>query len=721
MRNDENLRNKMDEKKEVKNEFHPLLDMNHNPMINVVHEDVFKTRVEQIFEEIACCLEKSYGPYGSSTIISNYPFNHVTKDGFSIMKFLSFSKEHTIIDDAIKNLIEAPCARLNNAVGDGTTTIILSVYNIYKEYMSNSYKYGFENIPPRDILTAYKKTCESIIKRLEKNIQFINVNDHKSMVDAMRDIAYISSNGDEEITGIICDLYDELDAPMINIEKAPDGITKKVITSGYSVKAILKDSLYVNNDNFSGKYKDIDIILFGHKLTADSFNKIIFPLSDLCRSMKRKLLVMAPAYDEVAMLNIRRILTSEFKATGECSIILMEVATSTNENMDLYSDFAMLTNTSIINRGMEKEIFDAVDNQIPMRAIFDIDNREIPDININYLYSKDGVSEEIAKVGTIADMKADNGSYLVPTATYENPIRLGFAKEGDLKMKGESIFSGFFYNENIYNRTIENVAEMMNESFRKSEALGNLNLEGNRLQTRLYNLKMKVGTIEVGGDSALSQGMLYDAVDDTVKATRSAYRNGIVSGISTSTIRACLEQVYDAETMDCDPIIRDISHMILHGFEAVYETLLCSRYNTDDVFDSIILDDVNESDTEKVLSIVNSALTYAFTKLHTDMSIIFTEYSDNVMDIYRYMKLLAFSPYDENIMNKANPTRSRYISASSIIIVYGAVYNIAFDITDGCYNTHIINSAKTDIEVLRSSSDLISLLITGNQFIIADH
>ena len=33
----------------------------------------------------------------------------------------------------------------------------------------------------------------------------------------------------------------------------------------------------------------------------------------------------------------------------------------------------------------------------------------------------------------------------------------------------------------------------------------------------------------------------------------------------------------------------------------------------------------------------------------------------------------------------------------------------------------IINSSKTDKEVLKASADLVSLLITGNQFIVADH
>lgn len=45
--------------------------------------------------------------------------------------------------------------------------------------------------------------------------------------------------------------------------------------------------------------------------------------------------------------------------------------------------------------------------------------------------------------------------------------------------------------------------------------------------------------------------------------------------------------------------------------------------------------------------------------------------------------------------------------------------NKVFDVTTGSYNADIINSVKTDIEVLTATIDLLSILLTGNQLIIA--
>ena len=69
---------------------HPMLDLSHPTLENSLTATDFKNRVTDIFSKTANILGKSYGPYGAPTIISDYPFAHVTKDGFNIMKKISF-------------------------------------------------------------------------------------------------------------------------------------------------------------------------------------------------------------------------------------------------------------------------------------------------------------------------------------------------------------------------------------------------------------------------------------------------------------------------------------------------------------------------------------------------------------------------------------------------------------------------------------------------------
>ena len=660
---------------------HPLMDISKAPAINVMDMDTFRNRVSQIFQITSEVLAKSYGPYGSSTIISDYPFKHVTKDGFSIMKKLSFSKDTTIIDDAIKGLIEGPCARLNYAVGDGTTTSIIAVNAIYQQYEKKFCHSDLaKKYPPRDILKAYEKVRDKIISELNNEIQMIDTSNHEAMVSEMVKIANISSNGDEEITKLIHDLYDELDYPLIEITKAKDGITKKTVTHGYHYKAVLKDGVYINNDGMTGEYKNVDVLIFDHKITSQTFDKIINPLNVSCNRMGRNLVIIAPSYDEVAMMSQKELLMGEKRATGKINLILLSAGMVNGLARNLTEDLAMLLNTTIINMGFEKYIVDEVNKGTDLLEILDISNRHIKGINIPSLTSD----------GKNYTWKNDDGEYFEPCVHMkEKHILVGFAADVNLGMNMEigSVFNGFHYDEDLYNKTVLILEKTLDEANKKSESVSTYNFEARDIQTRLFNLKMNIGTIEVGGESVLSQELLYDAVDDTVKATSSAYHNGTVKGCSVSTLRA-IKKFLDS-TDDRDHLETILFHYIFEGFREVYRTLLSSKYE----------------------------------------NIFFNDSIDDEMMLYdRYDKIrnnwdwnVDTRTFDEAIHKAYKMFNGLPDNAFDLIIDMSIASNLPFDLSTSNFNADIINSAKTDKEILLASSDLISLLITGNQFILADH
>ena len=688
---------------------HPLLNLNELPSINVLDSKTFQGRVSEIFQMTSDALSKSYGPYGSSTIISDYPYNHITKDGFSIMKKLSFSKDVTIVDDAIKSLIEAPCSRLNYAVGDGTTTAIIAVNEIYQNFMMNKNNIEIFNlVPPRDILKAYNSVRDEIIEALDDEIEFIDVTDHEKMVEAMRKVATISSNADDEIVSMITQLYDELDYPLIDITKASDGITKATITRGYHYNAVLKDAIYVTNDNFTGEYQNVDILIFDHKITMETFKSIIYPLNEECRKVKRHLVIIAPSYDDVAMMNVRRNLNGEFKAMNDVNLILMAGSMTAGLNRDLCEDFAIVLNTTIINMGLEKDIIDAVNNNHPITDIIDINCRKIPGIAVSVV--KDGKIGWTTDTGSIPDenINADLVSW---------GIRAGFAEKAVLGMKDGSTFDGLHYNQQMYDSAIRLIKHKLQESQKKSEAINAYNFEAKNLQTRLFNLQMKIGTIEVGGESNLSQEMMNDVVDDAVKACASAYHNGLVKGCSVSTLRA-IKSVKDKGNHT------EIENILLNcidaGFRSVYTVLLNS------VFQNVSIVS-HYSESNKILH------RYDY---HVEIN------QKSLDEIYDYLCSITRWNVDKDrfkdalvanvIRKRANPASKdgddAFITINgmgnnlfNLIINLSIYFNRPFDLTTRDFNPDIVNSAKTDKEVLLASSDLISLLITGNQFVIADH
>lgn len=660
---------------------HPELDIRDEPAINVMNADVFQERVAKVFNMVASVLEKSYGPYGSSTIISNYPFYHITKDGFSIMKVLAMAKDKTSIDDAIKNLIEKPCSRLNGTVGDGTTTVILAVNAIYNMYTARKKNFESMGLSPRDILRAYNQVCNDIIKNLEDEIEYIDTNDHDKMVSTIKKIAYISSNGDEEITNMVSELYGELDNPTIEISKSKTDRTIKKITRGYFYNAILKDGMYVNNDNMTGEYTDVDVLIFDHKITMNTFEYILFPLNDDCRSKGRKLVVIAPTYDDVAMRTVKRKLVNEYQSTGTANLVLTTGSMAFGINRDLTEDLAILLNTTIISMGVEDDIITKIKNKTvdSFRNILDVNNRMIPNIIVT-------AKDSEGKIG----FTTDTGHLPESSRAFEldeDFIRVGYAGRASIGFKNGTIFDDMFYSDFSYDANVKMIENLLDETKKKGETIDTYNFQAIELQRRLYDFKMKMGSIEVGGQSGLSQDMLYDAVDDTVKATSSAFYNGITKGCSVSILRATIKTFNGYKRIDV--IHKTISRMIFHGFSELYKTILRSKF------------DECKIDLDKDISNDYSIKDLFFDSLGN----IYYEICEDDIEV------------DESGYNVIG---DKIVDTFDIIIENSINKNQTFDITKNKFSDDIINSAKSDKEVLLATSDLISLLITGNQFIVSE-
>ena len=82
------------------------------PSVNVISKEEFEERVGEVFQLLWLNLSKSFGPYGAPSIIYNYPWKHVTKDGYTIFKNLSMNASETLVDQAIADLAGDICGRL---------------------------------------------------------------------------------------------------------------------------------------------------------------------------------------------------------------------------------------------------------------------------------------------------------------------------------------------------------------------------------------------------------------------------------------------------------------------------------------------------------------------------------------------------------------------------------------------------------------------------------
>lgn len=688
------------------------------PAINIISKEEFEDRVGKVFHLLWKTLSKSFGPYGAPTIIYNYPWSHITKDGYTIMKNLSFNASETLVDQAISDMAADICGRLNYSVGDGTTSAVISTNSIYQNYMQRRDELKSENVLPRDIIKNFNIIKDEVIKELQNSVKIIRSDDREELRKNIYDVVYVSSNGDEVMSNYIADLYKELGAPAISCELASDGITKCKLIDGYKYDLMLTDRIYINTDDNTMVLSDADIIIFSTKVTKQTYTEILQPLNMQCAMRGRHLIVAAPYYDEKALSQvIVRDLQNEYAKKKDVNMVLTTYKAISAHTRKLIEDFAVLCNTIVIDQQLERSIIEQLNNGEAIMSVFNIDSRtDIPNIK-NMVIDKESGNVRLAMTEDINAATNDTG-YTLPELS-EHYIRLGYIKGCSLGLK-TSLFNEFVLDENKFDMIKKDAKVCLEETEAKYQKLGTFNLEVSLAQQRLYALNLKMGIIEVGADSELSQKLIKDAVDDAIKAASSAFYHGVVLGCEVNLIQAIKRTMdkfmYEGKLND---LYITLFNILRSGFMDVYKTVLMNA------FDDVNYVDEFNNEYSNLLGNVIKQLNGKPSSIDYNINIKTTEHIDWIINKFLSSNIFTSeSNIDTEVLEKIVSDNYTYLvendmmTLHNIIIRYSLETNQVFDVSTRLFTDTIINSTQTDEEILKATIDLISLLITGNQMVV---
>ena len=658
------------------------------PAINVINKNDFLSRASTVFKTYNDVLKKTLGAYGSPTIITNYPYKDVTKDGYTVCRNIEFDREESSdLDKVIGGMISDICAKLNYAVGDGTTSAIVATNKIFQELFGNSIatQYGVEiggkRIRPKDFMEIFNNIKDEIVAELEKKA--IHITDD-NLVDIINKIVTISTNGDKEIIDGITKAYEEIGFPAIVCEKSENHKTYCEITNGYQAKCILADKIYINNDNRTATYQDADVIIFGVKVTAKDYEKIIKPINEVSKACHRKLLCLAPWYDEV-LLNgtIKRDLLNEYEREHEINLVICNYFSSSKAALQRIQDLAVILGTNVIDRTLELDLIDK-SNDLEGRFIdvincFDrgIDNILIaPNLESNHLVKcKDGQIDEDRKKGTI--------------------FNLGFTDYADISMTS-SVFRNTHYDEGLYKLSVEDAKNSYADAIEKFKELGTYTKEVYDSQARYCSLRMKMATLYVGGVSDLSGNMYKDAADDAIRAADSAFQFGYIKGGNLTIIEIVNEMLNNAN----DPVREYILKAIGNGFMDVYYEVLFNAFPTDRINhlgeDAITRKDM-VCDVEKVVDVfVSNGIKIPRDKIKT--------YLNDIID-------------NPNAIKIGDTTKDEF-DIAELLVYFSLLEGKVFDLSIMDFSDNVINSMKTDAEILTATTELLSIMAVGNQVVM---
>lgn len=168
----------------------------HDNHVNVIPEASFKSLVSDTFKTIADVLRSTYGPYGSSVIISSNGETTTTKDGYNVFNAMQFNHAYK---QMVYNAIQKIITRVNRNVGDGTTSCILLAEKIFNKLTEiietpDQKRKALMNLT---IIEENLQKYENIANDIERG--FVKKLDKNSLFNLIR----LSSNYDEKLTEVI--------------------------------------------------------------------------------------------------------------------------------------------------------------------------------------------------------------------------------------------------------------------------------------------------------------------------------------------------------------------------------------------------------------------------------------------------------------------------------------------------------------------------------------
>lgn len=616
-----------------------FLEYSNKNHCNIIPQEEFEELTQEVFRVIAENLCKSLGPLGSSATILDGMMTEATKDGYSILRKYRF---HNRYKRMIYNLIMAPCTRMNNTVGDGTTTAIALTNALFNCYKSEKDAIGLLYRLPRQFTQAWNEVIEDVIKRVTEKATPIDPEDY----DTIYNIAHVTSNGSHEISDAIATVYREAKSPSIKQKDSPTNKSYISPINGFDFPANLISDAFVRNQDLSVNETNLHVMIFDHKIETDFFMKVLLPINSVFRAMGSKLLIIAPFYDAyMCETVVDQSITAEFRQYGYINLIMAQFELGKLSKYQLV-DLATVLRGKVITQELAATLTESV------------------------------VGGDAGNVDNVVDS-------ILNDETHPMYRFIGIAEAASLSCTTGSIFNvADIENDDRYNDTLIRARKNLEEIIAKTES------ERQTYSEKIYEAKNRISQLEmknfiyyIGADSKLQKDIIWDSVEDVIKCVRSAIKYGVVPGCQLSIASACAEAIVDIASIKPGDPVNEITE------------------------DSI------GSDHDKlkvaILSMIYSSVASVYRRiLHGAEGMGMTKLVDG-------WKTTSNEEEAEEVRKKA-------IDKANNIIEESLKVHKVFNLETLEYDANIITSAETDTMVLSAASELVKILISGNQCIFLD-
>lgn len=495
---------------------------------NAVDSTTLRKYQLSVLNVLSDVLKNSFGPYGSNTCIKQTGGPNVyTKDGHTILCNLKFTG---IIEESIRSDIESITSNVANTVGDGTTSAVILSYYIFKILMDEMGKNP--HLIPADIIRKLNSTVQRVKEEILKS-------SHSATIDDIRRIAYISSNGNDEIATIITNIYNEcgmnvfIDVAMSTARdtsiKYYDGMT---LDTGYSDSCFVTNTelntCEVSNPKIYFFEDPIDTKELGVFFDAILSENIMMPIKNKRLDMIVPTVIVSPrmSRDMCSFMDTIVQLQANQPASNKLPVVLI---TNTHQISEL-KDICKMCGAKPIHKYIDREIYE-----------HDVENGLAPTVETINQWA--GSAEQVVAY--------PNKTKFITPANMKDP------ETGEYTTEFKALLE---FLETELNKAVEDGED--------AHTVGTL-------KRRIHSLKSNLVEIYAGGMTVADRDSMRHLLEDAVKNCRSAAINGVGWAANFSGFTA-IEKLKTERDEEIDDNEIDMLNVL---YEAYYD-LIVDLYNT---------------------------------------------------------------------------------------------------------------------------------------------
>ena len=487
---------------------------------NVIPEDEYRALFTGVAQVVSDIVAKTLGPYGSTTIIDDGTgFSYPTKDGWSCMSRLRFNDP---IYQTIFNIIKQVSFNSVSTVGDGTTTAMVATSAFLNHLFKDVYpKMKVER--QAEFIERMKRAAKTITEELSRNENVHHIDKSGDFSDIYR-IANIATNGNEEFSKMLQDIYTNTQNPNIRIEiDGGAGETAYEIEHGYRFDCSVIDFMdYRNADNDQIKIDTrSQVIVFDHNVTYSMHKDIIRVLSSIAQQNNTNMIMMAPYFDDIVTSSITQQVNEMIRRKVYPNIMLVQIPTVSKLHQQSLIDLTVITGALTCTQ-TDMKAFNAMlyNGSVPEEERIELD------LLSSTQYQKYGNTGAVALISDLLG----NANKMVYTRN------TGYIQDYDDCCNKDKYEKMLYECKESYEAAVKKASKTIN---------GTLDKDFLFIQNRYIRLMGNNAIIRVGGASDIQRRCDKDSLDDAILACKSAFEYGYVRGLNLEVIHICNDLLDD--------------------------------------------------------------------------------------------------------------------------------------------------------------------------------